>query len=99
MSLAGDVLDSNVCDRGRDETAPERMVDLGHGRVCDDEWPEGAGRRDDLGASILEVLDARLESDRAERAAEPFEARARVPSRLDTRGGGERTAELHADLR
>ena len=99
MRLAGDVLDPDAIDRGRDQTAPERMVDLRHRGVCDDEWAERAGRRDDLGSSILEVLEPGLEPDGAECAAEPFEPPARVLRRLDSRGGGQRAAELHTDLR
>ena len=65
MCHTPDVLDLEVVDRGRDETAPKRMVDLGHGGVGDDERAEGAGWRDDLGASVLEVLEPRLEPDGA----------------------------------
>src|SRR6185503_20457936 len=94
VRLAGDVLDPDAVDRGRDQTAPERMVDLRHRGVCDDEWAEGAGRRDDLGSSVLEVLEPGLEPDGAECAAEPLEPPARVLRRLDPRGGGQRAAEL-----
>ena len=89
MRLAADVLDADAVDRRGDEAAPQRAVELGHRRVGDDEGTEGAGRRQDLGASVLDAPEPRLEAERADRVAEPLETGARVIDGLDARCGGE----------
>ena len=98
MRLAADVLDADVLDRGGDEAAPEGVVDLGNGRVGDDQGPERTCRRDDLGASVLDACEAGREAEHAHRVAQALEPGARIPGRLDARCGGEVGAEAEADL-